>query len=96
MTLTHALAGLAILTAGYLIGRYRPAHRTSDWAHWQRYGPRPTGLRNAAVWTVLSAENIGWLITHPRQGRHAWKRHNDPPPRRSPAVRINTRDDQET
>lgn len=59
------LAVLAVLAAGYVIGRYRPAHRVSDWAHWQRYGTPPTGARYWAVWAVLSAESIGWLITHP-------------------------------
>ncbi|MFD1308996.1 hypothetical protein [Streptomyces kaempferi] len=78
----------AILAAGYALGRARLGHRASDWANWQRYGSRPTGLRYAAMWTVLSAENIGWLIAHPVQGVHAWKHRNDPPPPRSPAPKI--------
>lgn len=90
-------AGVALLAAGYTLGRLQPARRVSDWAHWHRYGKRPAGLRYAAVWTILSAENIGWLITHPVQGRQAWKRRNDPPPPKSPPVQIPrvTRDTEE-
>lgn len=77
----------AALAVGYLLGRARLGHRASDWANWQRYR-RPTGLRVAAMWTVLSAENIGLLLTHPVQGWHAWQHRNDPPPPRSPAPQI--------
>lgn len=87
-----ALALLATLAAGYGLGRWKPLHRASDWANWQRYGKRPTGHRYWAMWTVLSAENIGWLITHPVQGAHAWRHRHDPPPPRSPAVTITPRD----
>lgn len=78
----------AALAIGYALGRYRPARRVSDWAHWQRYGRRPRGLRYAATWTVLSADDIAWLITHPVKGWHAWRHRNDPPPGPSPALRI--------
>jgi hypothetical protein len=87
---TVTAAALGLLAAGYALGRIRPAHRLSDWAHWQTYGPRQR-RRNArywAVWTVLSTENLGWLVTHPVQGWHAWQHRNDPPPPRSPAVRV--------
>lgn len=90
--LTAAAAALGLLVVGYAIGRYRPAHRASDWANWQRWGQRPTGLRYAAVWTILSAENIGWLLAHPRKGWDAWKHRNDPPPLLSPAVQIRRRE----
>lgn len=86
MSLT--LAVLAALIAGYGLGRYKPLHRASDWANWQHYGQRPTGARYWAMYTVLSAENIGWLIAHPVQGWHAWKHRNDPPPPPAPPVRI--------
>ena len=79
MTLT--LAVLAALAAGYVIGRYRPAHRASDWANWQSYGKRPTGARYWAMYAVLSAETIGWLTAHPVQGWDAWKHRNAPPVR---------------
>ncbi|MCF0086678.1 MULTISPECIES: hypothetical protein [unclassified Streptomyces] len=85
--LTAAAAALTLLAAGYTIGRYRPVHRVLIWANWQRYDP-PTGLRHAAAWTVLSVENLAWLAIHPVRGREAWKHRNDPPPPRSPAVRI--------
>ena len=86
--MTELLAAVLLVTAGYGFGRYRPAHRASDWANWQRYGKRPTGARYWAMYTVLSAENIGWLLAHPVQGWDAWQHRNDPPPPLSPPVRI--------
>lgn len=82
------LYAIALLAVGYALGRYKPLHRASDWAAWQSVGTRPTGVRYAAMYTVLSAENIGWLIAHPIQGWHAWKHRNDPPPPLSPAPKI--------
>ncbi|WP_051790095.1 hypothetical protein [Streptomyces sp. NRRL S-1022] len=78
------LYALATLAVGYLLGRARLGHRLSDWANWQKYG-KPTGWRYAVMFTVLSAENLGWLVAHPVQGWHAWQHRNDPPPPRSPA-----------
>jgi len=80
----------AAVLAGYGIGRYQPGRRASDWAHWQTYRTnRPRhDARWWAVWTVLSTENLGWIITHPVQARHTWKHRNDPPPPRSPAPQI--------
>ncbi|MEH0586184.1 hypothetical protein QA942_19685 [Streptomyces sp. B21-106] len=91
--MTTGLAALAILAAGYGIGRYQPAHRTSNWANRQQYDRhlRRHSPRWWAVVVALSADNIAWLITHPVQGWHAWQHRNDPPPPRSPAVRINDR-----
>lgn len=92
-----ALAFLATLAAGYALGRIQPARRASNWANWQRWGQRPTGIRYVAVWTVLSIENISWLIAHPVRGARAWKRRNDSPPPRSPAPairRVNQTEDQ--
>ncbi|MFE9850281.1 hypothetical protein ACFYPN_15925 [Streptomyces sp. NPDC005576] len=96
--MTAALIAATALAAGYGLGRYRPAHRASDWANWQRYGTRrPTRVRRWAVWTVLSVENIGWLLTHPVQGWDAWRHRNNPPPPPAPPVRIrNTRTPDET
>ncbi|TXS78663.1 hypothetical protein [Streptomyces sp. sk2.1] len=88
MSLT--LAVLAALTAGYGLGRYKPLHRASDWANWQHYGKRPTGTRYWAVYTVLSAENIVWLLTHPVKGWDAWRHRHDPPPPKSPPLRFRT------
>lgn len=87
MTPLTAMACVALLAIGYAVGRLRPARRVSDWANWHRYGKRPTGLRYAAVWTVLSAENIAWLVAHPVQGRRAWKQRNDSPPK-SPPIEV--------
>lgn len=80
----------ALLAVGYALGRARLGHRASQWAAWQNVGKRPArhSARWWAVWLVLSAENIGWLIAHPVQGWHAWQHRNDPPPPRSPAVEI--------
>ncbi|MGW2582967.1 hypothetical protein ACWCYZ_16800 [Streptomyces virginiae] len=76
----------AAVVAGYLTGRVRPARRISDWAAWQS---RPTSVRFAAVYTIRSIENIGWLLAHPVQGWRTWRARNDPPPR-SPAVQLVT------
>lgn len=73
--MTALLLAVAVV-AGYLTGRTRPAHRLSDWAAWQT---RPTGVRFAAVYTIRSVENIGWLLAHPVQGWRAWQTRNDPP-----------------
>jgi len=86
--MTTTAAALALLAAGYAIGRYRPLHRASDWANWQHYGTKPTGLRYAAVFVILSAENLTWLALHPIHGVRAWKHRNDPPPARGPAVEV--------
>jgi hypothetical protein len=84
------LAIVAALAGGYALGRARLGHRASQWAAWQSVGTRPASrsLRYWAMFTVLSAENIGWLLAHPMQGAHAWRRRNDPPPPRSPAPKI--------
>lgn len=82
-----AVAAAVLLVVGYLLGRVRLGHRLSDWAAWQSVGARPTGWRFIVMFTVLSAEDLGWLIAHPVQGVHAWKHRNDPPPARGPAPR---------
>jgi len=81
---------VAVLAVGYLLGRTRLGHRASQWAAWQSVGKRPArrSFRYWAMFTVLSAENIGWLLAHPVQGWHAWQHRNDPPPPRSPAPKI--------
>lgn len=83
-----AITAAVSLAVGYALGRARPRHRASQWAAWQWIGKRPTGWRYAATWTVLSAENLGWLLAHPVQGWHAWRHRNDPPPPLSPAPAI--------
>jgi hypothetical protein len=90
---TTALGILVLLALGYTLGRYRPAHRTTTWARGHNYDRhlRRHSTRWWAVVVILTADNLTWLITHPVQGRHAWQHRNDPPPPRSPAVRINDR-----
>ena len=80
----------AVLAAGFTLGRARLGHRASQWAAWQSVGKPPArhSARWWAVWAVLSAENIGWLLAHPVQGWGAWRQRNDPPPPRSPAVKV--------
>lgn len=76
-----ALLLAAAVAVSYLAGRARPARALSDWAAWQT---RPRGLRYAAVWTIRSAEDLGWLATHPVRGWRAWQDRNTPPPPRGP------------
>ena len=89
--LTAAALGVLVgIGAGYTLGRIKPAHRASDWANWQKYDQsiRKHSVRWWAVFVILSAENLTWIALHPVQARQAWKHRNDPPPPRSPAVRI--------
>jgi hypothetical protein len=79
MTDTVLLAVLA-LAAGYVLGRVRPAHRVSDWAHWQRYSRARRGVRWWAARLVLSAENlalIALLALHPVKTARAWRHRNE-------------------
>ncbi|WP_445520499.1 hypothetical protein [Streptomyces sp. NEAU-174] len=91
------VAAAVLLAAGYVLGRWRPARRASDWVNWKKY--HPSARRNGpvwwAAWLVLSAENIGWLIAHPIQGARAWRHRNDPPPTRSEPLRFRNITDQE-
>lgn len=60
---------------------------------------RPSARRHGpvwwAVWLVLSAENIAWLITHPIQGSRAWRHRHDALPPRSAPLRFRSITDQE-
>lgn len=84
--MTYLIAAATLLAAGYALGRWQPLRRLSDWANWQRWGRRPTGLRRAAVWTVLTAENLAWMAVHPRQTYRAWRDRNTPPEPPRPMV----------
>lgn len=83
-TILVALTALALLVAGYTLGRYRPYRRLGDWADWQlrfhlhRWASKP---RQAALLTLL-------LLTDPFGTVHAWRHRKDPPPPRSPAIQI--------
>lgn len=90
MPLIAVLIAVALLCVGYAIGRYRPAHRMSDWAHWQTYGKQQERrtARWWTVWAVLSVETLALLLLHPVRTRHAWKHRNDPPPPHSPALQF--------
>jgi hypothetical protein len=86
---------LAALAAGYALGRIKPAARASSWAHWLMYD-RPT--RRQPVWwvaqVVFLCEIAVMLATRPRDFARAWLHRNDPPPPRSPAVRIRNFDEE--
>ena len=90
MLTTIAATAAVALPAGYLLGRYQPLRRVSDWVNWQKYDQsmHRHSARWWAVFVVLSVENLVWLIGHPVQGWDAWKHRNDPPPPRSPAPKI--------
>ncbi|MFC9268982.1 hypothetical protein ACFTXJ_14565 [Streptomyces zhihengii] len=86
------LAATAALAGGYFLGRWEPARRASNWAHWRELRhPRPT--RRQPVWWVMQAvflcEVVVLLATRPRQTVHAWRHRHDPPPARSAAPALN-------
>jgi uncharacterized membrane-anchored protein len=85
-----ALLIVVALAVGFALGRARLGHRASQWAAWQSVGTLPARrtIRFWAMFTVLSAENIGWLIAHPVKAWRAWQQRNDPPPPRSPALKF--------
>ncbi|GAA2946338.1 MULTISPECIES: hypothetical protein [Streptomyces] len=83
MTLLFAV--LAALAAGYGLGRYQPWRRLGDWVNWQlRFhlnrwnSSRP---RQAALFALL-------LATDPVNTVWAWWHRKDPPPPKSPPVRL--------
>ncbi|MGW5003255.1 hypothetical protein ACWEP8_37005 [Streptomyces hydrogenans] len=96
MTTTIAVTALA---AGYVLGRARLGHRTSNWAHWLMYGRRLTrkDWRWWAAQPVFLVEIAALLAAHPIRTATAWKHRNDPPPPRSPApvIRRTTQTTQE-
>jgi hypothetical protein len=79
-----ALAAIALLAVGYVLGRLRPYQRLGDWADWQlrfhldRWTSRP---RRAALFSLL-------LITDPVPAIDVWRHRKDPPTPRSPATQI--------
>ncbi|MEW2393150.1 hypothetical protein AB0933_32795 [Streptomyces venezuelae] len=82
--MTPFVIGLALLAAGYALGRFRPYARLADWANWQvrfhlgRWSSRP---RQAVLFTLL-------LISDPTHTVDAWRHRRDPRPSRSPAVQF--------
>jgi hypothetical protein len=87
-----ALFFLLAAAAGYTLGRLRPAHRASDWAHWtdiRSDRPGRTSPRWWACQAVFLCEIAVLLATRPRQTLHAWRHRHDPPPLRSPAPKLN-------
>lgn len=61
------LVPVILVAAGYLLGRVRPVRHAFEWAHWGRYDRHPTVFRRVIVWMLLSSENTGLLILHPRR-----------------------------
>ncbi len=88
--MTIALIANALIL-GYTLGRWRPAHRASDWAHWLMYRTPRVTRRDWHWWaaqSVYACEIAVMLATRPRATVHAWRHRHDPPPPRSPAPRI--------
>ncbi|QKW31531.1 hypothetical protein HUT11_35580 (plasmid) [Streptomyces seoulensis] len=75
---------MALLAAGYGLGRLQPYARLAHWANWQlrfhldRWTSKP---RQAVLLALL-------LVTDPVNTVYAWRHRHDPPPRRSPAVKV--------
>ncbi|MFI9012618.1 hypothetical protein ACIGZI_01130 [Streptomyces griseus] len=86
--MTALAAVLAALAAGYGLGRYRPWMRLGDWANWQlrfhlaRWDR--TRLRLTTLFVLL-------LVTDPTATVRAWRRRNDPPAARGPALTFTAR-----
>jgi hypothetical protein len=84
MSHTTALV-LAALSLGYAVGRLRPWDRLADWADWEirvrRGAWATTGPRTAALAAAFA-------LTQPGRALHAWRHRNDPPPPKSPPVRV--------
>lgn len=98
--LLAAAIGFAL---GYTARCVRPLHRINNWAWDQDYQRRrdlrdnPTRRRQPGWWAaqaVFAVETLAALVLYPRRTVHAWRHRNDPPPSRSPAVRVGRREDQ--
>lgn len=76
---------LAALTAGYALGRLRPWERLADWADWEIRVRRGKWATTRVREVVLVA---AFTLTQPGRALYAWRHRNDPPPSRSPAVRV--------
>lgn len=86
--MTAIVVALGGILAGYLIGRWRPAHRASDWAHRLMYRTPRVTRRDWRWWLaqpVYAAEIARMLLLRPRATVRAWRHRNDPPPPRGPA-----------
>lgn len=89
--MTLALAAMAALATGYLLGRWRPHHRARNWAWWLvAVGKDPGRLRGAAVIALLP-ERFGPLIWY--RLRHG---HYPPGSQRRPAPTLARIDRKET
>ena len=98
MNLTIAVLGALALgfTAGYAACCVRPLARIDTWA-WDQVYRRGRELRDGparkrpgwwAAQAVFAVELLVALAVSPRHTVNAWKHRNDPPPPRSPAVKI--------
>lgn len=62
---------VAAMVVGYMLGRWRPAHRASDWAWWGLGVGRPSWTRKDPRWwlaqCVFAAEIVAMFTTRPRQ-----------------------------
>lgn len=82
----------AVLAAGHVLGRWRPARRASDWA-WCTIRRRDVTRSTWRWWAtqpVFAVEIALLFAARPRATVRAWRHRNDPPPSRSAPVRIAT------
>lgn len=90
--MTLALAAMAALATGYLLGRWRPHHRARTWAWWKVWvGKDPGRVKGAAIIALLP-ERFAPLIWH--RIRHG--AYPEPTTRRRPAPKLIDRDAEET
>ena len=83
-----ALSGVAV---GYLLGRWRPAHRARDWAWWKvAIGKDPGRVKGAAIIALLP-ERFAPLLWH--RLRHG---HYPPGSQRRPAPALIEREHRES
>jgi hypothetical protein len=95
--MTVALVAVIAFTVGYAAACYRPLQRIDNWA-WDQVHRRNRDLRHGparrrpgwfAAQAVFAIEILGLLVIRPRQMVQEFRHRHDPPPPRSPAVRIN-------
>lgn len=75
-----ALTILAVLAAGYTLGRCRPRRSLARWADHRTRADGRWWLDTTPVAAAV------FVATWPRGALYAWRHRHDPPPPRSPAM----------
>lgn len=78
LDLLLAAISLSILTAGYLLGRWRPVHRARDWASWKIWSGKDPGYLQGTAIIMLLPEKYAPIIWYRLRHGHYPQR----PPRR--------------